>query len=311
MKKLTVAKPKHEDVLADFPLFDGKTMHLNTGRGDVANRVIICSDEYTAWKLARYFDNPSNSIEVSSTRHFKTYTGLFQGIPISVIASGMGGPMIDFAMRESKFCIDGPMAVIRLGQCCSISEYVVGDVVVATEGAFAVQTDFDAIHGNTKNPNKSSYKISDVVAPDSQLSKLLFENLKHSIPDEDVVKKGLNGTTDSFYGSQARFDEMFNDNNENLINEIIAKYPGAKTLEMEGYTILALAKTAKKQDVFAASASIIMNNRLDRPSKIGASQLTEIEDLTGYALFKALADFDFPDGEPLFTLQMIKNIESS
>lgn len=101
---------------------------------------------------------------------------------------------------------------------------------------------------------------------------------------------------------------MFNDNNENLINEIIAKYPHTKTLEMEGYIVLALARMTKKKDVFAASASIVVNNRLDRPSKFGSSQLTEIEDLSGYALFKALADFDFPGGEPLHTVEMIKNI---
>lgn len=57
---------------------------------------------------------------------------------MSVIASGMGGPMIDFAIRESKFCIEGPMAIVRFGTCCSISEFKVGDVVIANPGAFSV-----------------------------------------------------------------------------------------------------------------------------------------------------------------------------
>ena len=94
-----------------FPIFDGKVMHLCIERGDIANRIIICEDSWRAWKLARFFDNPNKCIYVNSPRHFECYTGLFQGVPITVIASGMGTPMIDFALREGKFCIDGPMAI--------------------------------------------------------------------------------------------------------------------------------------------------------------------------------------------------------
>jgi len=54
-------------------------------------------------------------IEIRSPRNFVTYTGLFQGTPVSVIASGMGGPMIDFTMRETKIHLEGPMAVVRYG----------------------------------------------------------------------------------------------------------------------------------------------------------------------------------------------------
>ena len=47
-KRLRKKIPREEDIRASFPLFEGKTMHLGTSKGDVANRIIICSDEKVA-----------------------------------------------------------------------------------------------------------------------------------------------------------------------------------------------------------------------------------------------------------------------
>ena len=169
--------PRELDIRARFPLFSGKTMHLGTQKGDVANRVIICSDEKIAWRLARFFDNPAEVREIHSTRHFVTYTGFFNGIPLSVIASGMGEPMIDFTMRETKIHIDGPMAIVRYGTCCSISNCEEGDIVVATDGAFDVCFDYEAKFGKVRKPNY--YRISQV-APSNEL---LNENLINCISE--------------------------------------------------------------------------------------------------------------------------------
>jgi uridine phosphorylase len=114
-------------------------MHLCVQRGDIANRVIICEDSWRAWKLARYFDNPNHCIYVHSPRHFEIYTGLFQGVPITVLASGIGTPMVDFAVREAKFVVDGPMAICRFGSACAMSKQTkIGNVVLASKGGFIV-----------------------------------------------------------------------------------------------------------------------------------------------------------------------------
>jgi len=42
---------------------------------------------------------------------------------------------------------------------------------------------------------------------------------------------------------------------------------------------------------------------------ISPAKQTEIEDVVGYCLFKGLVDFDFPTGEPRFTVEMIKWIK--
>jgi len=299
--------PREQDIRAMFPVFDNKMMHLSTQKGDIANRVIVCSDEKSAWRLARFFDNPAEVIKVLSTRHFLTYTGLFQGVPISVIASGMGGPMVDFTMREAKFCISGPMAVVRFGKCCSISNLSEGDVVVCTKGCFNVQSDFNALKGS--DSTQKAYKISEIAMPDENLSSLLKSKISTTLPKSETCKDGILGTSDSFYASQARFDRKFGDENENLMNEILMKYPRCRTMDMESYNVIATALMAKKKDIYASAVSLIVTNRMHSDKKMSKAQEIEAEDLSGYGIFKALASFDFPEGEPLATLDMIKKVK--
>ena len=48
-----------------------------------------------------------------SHRGFLTITGEFKGTPVSIVAIGMGLPMMDFFVRECRAVIKGPMVVIR------------------------------------------------------------------------------------------------------------------------------------------------------------------------------------------------------
>ena len=284
-------------------------MHLETQRGDIANRVLICTSEDYAWKLSRFFDDPEKVIDIKSHRHFRTLTGLFQGVPISIIGSGTGKSMVDFTMREAKYCIEGTMACVLFGICNSISNYVYGDVVVASNGVFGIQTDFDVINGHKKDSLTGAYRISDLVIPDQTLSSLIYENMKKTLTKPELVKIGMTGSADAFYGSQGRIDDKFPDKNDNLIAEVIQKYPHTKVFDMESYNVVALSKMTNNDDVVATSANIVVDNRHGRQSEIGAPQFIEIEDQAGYALVKALADYDFADGEPENSLHIIARVQ--
>lgn len=50
---------------------------------------------------------------------------------------------------------------------------------------------------------------------------------------------------------------------------------------------------------------------IDRKTNFALSdqQQTELEDLCGFAVLKALIDFEFPDGEPEFTSFMMKELK--
>lgn len=55
---------------------------------------------------------------VRSTRGFVTHTGTFRGVPVSIIATGMGYPMMDFVVRETRAVVNGPMAMLRYVYGC-------------------------------------------------------------------------------------------------------------------------------------------------------------------------------------------------
>ena len=200
--------------------------------------------------------------------------------------------MFDFAIREAKFCLDGPMAICRFGLCASIDDSVeIGNVVLQSKGSFHVQMDYDKLHDpeSTELP----YKISPVIKPDETLNNHLKHHLKNSTP-EGNFREALNGTTDSFYSSQCRQDDKFNDRNQHLFKAIKEEHPEAATMEMENYVLYGLSRMARKQDVFVASTSIVVVSKTEKDKYLPQAKRAEQEDLVGYSMFKALADFDFP-----------------
>jgi len=74
------------------------------------------------WRL-RWRDRPAEFLdplepggevfETTSTRHFTTFTGRMLGVPVSIIATGMGTAMMDFVVREARAIVDGDMAIAR------------------------------------------------------------------------------------------------------------------------------------------------------------------------------------------------------
>lgn len=104
---------------------------------------------------------------MTSHRGFATYTGTYKNTTVSVIATGMGKPMIDFVVRETRAVVKGPMAFIRLGTAGSPHPDVVpGTVVCATKGSVSV--DRDPIAFRRKSP--PYYAISGVCLPHARLA---------------------------------------------------------------------------------------------------------------------------------------------
>lgn len=76
-------------------------------------------DKVTVGSLSRaksivtYFDASPKPFSLYSERGFLTVTGQYQGTPVSVVCIGMGGPNVDFFIREVRECLQGDMLVIR------------------------------------------------------------------------------------------------------------------------------------------------------------------------------------------------------
>lgn len=91
---------------------------------------VTVGDPKRARTIAAHFDKSPKPFELLSERGFLTITGTllsrciqpcrlilvvgrYNGVPISVIAIGMGGPNMDFFVREARECLVGEMVIVR------------------------------------------------------------------------------------------------------------------------------------------------------------------------------------------------------
>ena len=109
----------------------GRFYHLDCAPGELAPYILTCGDPDRVRAIARRL------IRVDmrrKNREFLTYTGIYQDIPVSVMATGIGAPASAIAIVEAANCV-APVTFIRLGTCGALQGYIeVGDLVI-TESA--------------------------------------------------------------------------------------------------------------------------------------------------------------------------------
>lgn len=105
-----------------------KQHHIDLLPGDVAETVLLPGDVGRAEFIADRFDNAKL---IAHNRQYITYTGTYQGIPVSVTSTGIGCPALAIAVEE--LIMVGAKNFIRVGTCGALQEYVkLGDIVIAT-----------------------------------------------------------------------------------------------------------------------------------------------------------------------------------
>lgn len=105
------------------------TPHIACEPGDIAPLVIMPGDPARAERIAR--DRMASARLVSEVRGIGVWTGTIDGVPMTVMASGMGVPSLSIYATElySQFGVE---RICRVGTCGGISDDVaVKDVVVA------------------------------------------------------------------------------------------------------------------------------------------------------------------------------------
>ena len=117
------------------------TPHINANKGDFAKTVIMPGDPLRAKFIAENF--LKNARLVNNVRGIQGYTGEYDGVPVSVMASGMGMPSIAIYSYElfNFFDVEN---IIRVGSCGAMQKQVaVRDIVIAqgasTNSNFASQ----------------------------------------------------------------------------------------------------------------------------------------------------------------------------
>lgn len=104
------------------------TPHIGAMPGDFAKTVLMPGDPLRAKYIAENFlENPRL---VNNVRGIQGYTGTYKGVPVSVMASGMGMPSIGIYSYE-LFSAYGVESIIRVGSAGGMQESVkIRDIVI-------------------------------------------------------------------------------------------------------------------------------------------------------------------------------------
>ena len=117
------------------------TPHIGAMPGDFAKTVLMPGDPLRSQFIAKtYLEDPKL---VNNVRGVQGYTGTYKGVPVSVMASGMGMPSIGIYSYE-LFHFFGVENILRVGSAGAISEKLhVRDIVLGqgacTNSAFGEQ----------------------------------------------------------------------------------------------------------------------------------------------------------------------------
>ena len=105
------------------------TKHMNAAPGDFAETVLMPGDPLRAQYIAEtWFDNPRR---VTDVRNMWGFTGEYQGMPISVMAHGMGIPSVSIYVTELLESY-GVKRVMRVGSCgTSHADVKMRDLIIA------------------------------------------------------------------------------------------------------------------------------------------------------------------------------------
>ena len=105
------------------------TPHINATPDDFAKTVLMPGDPLRAKFIAESF--LENARLVNNVRGIHGYTGTYKGVPVSVMASGMGMPSIGIYSYE-LFNFFGVKNIIRVGSAGGMCEKVkVRDIIIA------------------------------------------------------------------------------------------------------------------------------------------------------------------------------------
>ncbi|TMC85818.1 MAG: nucleoside phosphorylase [Chloroflexi bacterium] len=112
-----------------------KKYHIGLGQGDVGEYVLVPGDPGRTPMIAKYLDAAR---EVAFSREYRTFTGKLDGVPVSAMSTGMGGPSVAIAVEELNEL--GVHTLLRVGTCgaaqpeIKMGDLVIGYAAVRSEG---------------------------------------------------------------------------------------------------------------------------------------------------------------------------------
>lgn len=124
---------------ADHPLTGARQYHIDLEPGELAEYILLVGDPGRVAKTAARFD----SVELErSNREIRTVTGTYQGMPVSVMSTGMGPDNIEIVMAEIMEITRQP-TLIRMGSSGAIQPEIRVEDLVISSGAVRLENTTD------------------------------------------------------------------------------------------------------------------------------------------------------------------------
>jgi uridine phosphorylase len=104
-----------------------KKYHIGLTREDVGDYVLVPGDPFRTPLIAKFIDGAK---EVAFSREYRTFTGSVDGVKVSTMSTGMGGPSVAIGIEELHEL--GVHTLLRVGTCGAAQpEIKMGDLVIS------------------------------------------------------------------------------------------------------------------------------------------------------------------------------------
>jgi purine-nucleoside phosphorylase len=135
------------------------TPHIEAGKGDYAERVLLPGDpDRAAWIAKTFFNQPR---QVNAIRGALGFTGSYRGMPVSVQTTGIGRPSLSIYVHE-LLTVFGVRTIVRIGSCGSLDESVKLRSLVIAEAA---AMDFEVENADAwRRPDPALYDVAEMLA---------------------------------------------------------------------------------------------------------------------------------------------------
>lgn len=198
--------------------------HIGLKPGDLAPYILLCGDPARVDKVASRMTDTKPAI---SHRDYRTVTGKYEGVGVSVMATGMGPDNTEIALIEIAQIIE-KATLIRIGSCGGLQKGVeLADLVIST-GALRLE-------------NTTSYYV------DEGFPALAHHEVTHALIQAAKSLKhpyhvGITATAPGFYAPQGRTVPKFTPRHPDLPQQL--EKMGVTNLEMEASCLFVLSHLA-------------------------------------------------------------------
>lgn len=264
---------------------EGRQYHIGLAPGNVAPYILMCGDPERVKKVVSLFDDKGKEF---SHREYVTVTGRYKGIPVSIMATGMGPDNTEIALVELSQVVKNP-TFIRIGTSGAYKEGIKnGDLVISTGAVRLENTSTFFVHEGY--PALAHHEI--IIALLESAKKLRFT---HHL--------GVTSSASGFYGAQGRTTPFFKHRYPNL-PEQLAEMNVANN-EMEASSLFSLSTLAgfRAGMVCAIIAERVGNKFID---KEGLSEVEMKCIKTGLGAIEVLAKMDKAKGRAPYWLPSMK-----